>query len=179
MSENKAGMFIPALIGGTIAGVLSGIPLVNCLCCLWIIGGGIIAAHFLAKESPTPLTSGDGAIVGVFAGLIAAVVDFLVSIPLAPITNNFLRGMFEKIAEYAEEMPAGWEDWLESNTWETSIPMFFFGLVINAVIFSLLSALGGIIGVSLFKRKSAPASQGVIDVPKDSITSEDTDNNQS
>jgi len=125
------------------------------------------------------LTAGDGAIVGVFAGLIAAVVDFLISIPLAPLTNNFLRGLFEKVAEYAEEMPAGWENWVEKNTWETSVPMFLFGLVINAVIFSLLSALGGVIGVSLFKKRKPPTAQGVIDVPKDSVTIEDTDNNKS
>ena len=66
MNDQRPGMFVPALIGGVIAGVLSGIPIVSCLCCLWIIGGGILAAYFLTKESSVALTAGDGAIVGIF-----------------------------------------------------------------------------------------------------------------
>ncbi len=36
----------PALIGGVILGVLSAVPFVNalnCLCCLWVIAGGVVA----------------------------------------------------------------------------------------------------------------------------------------
>ena len=67
-------MFVPALIGGVVAGVLSGIPLLNCLCCLWIIGGAMLSSYLLAKNSPVALSAGDGAIVGAFSGIIAAVV---------------------------------------------------------------------------------------------------------
>jgi hypothetical protein len=38
---------------------------------------------------------------------------------------------------------------------------------INIVVFSALGALGGIIGISLFNKKTSPPAQGVIDVPKD------------
>lgn len=171
MSQNdKAGFFIPALVGGAVAGVLTGIPLINCLCCLWIIGGGVIAAYFLNKESHKPITTGDGAIVGVFAGIVAAVIDFLISIPLAPISNAFFRNMMERFAEYAEEMPAAWDSWLERGFTESTIPMMLFGMVINAVIFSVLGALGGIIGVSMFKKKQRPAEGDVIDVSQNTNT---------
>ena len=91
MNNQRPGMLMPALVGGAVAGVLSGIPFVNCLCCLWAIGGGMLAAHMLTKDSPIALTTGDGAIVGIFSGIVATIVDFFVSIPLAPIANEFIR----------------------------------------------------------------------------------------
>ncbi len=179
MNEARPGMFVPALIGGAFAGILTAIPFINCLCCLWIIGGGMLAAYFLTKDSPIVLSVGDGAIAGVFAGIIGAVVDFLISIPLAPINNAFFQSMFERLSEYMGEMPEGWEGWFEGD-FETSIPFILLGLVINVVVFSIMGALGGIIGMSLFARRfSSGKSQGVIDVPKDKFTNETPDNHQS
>ncbi|MCZ7371502.1 MAG: hypothetical protein O8C66_13445, partial [Candidatus Methanoperedens sp.] len=64
MDNRRPEYLVPALISGAVAGVLSGIPFVNCLCCLWIIGGAILATNLLAKKTPALLTAGDGAIVG-------------------------------------------------------------------------------------------------------------------
>lgn len=178
MNEQRPGMFIPALIGGVFAGILSGIPFINCLCCLWIIVGGIMAAYFLTKNSPAPLSASDGAIVGVFAGIIGAVVEFLISIPLNPINEAIYRDMMNKITEYTEDVPEWWGSMMEGG-WETSIPFILIGLVINVVAFSVLGALGGIMGVSLFKKKSGPSDQGVIDVSKDQVQVKTSDNSQS
>lgn len=168
MNDQRPGMFVPALIGGTIAGVLSGIPIVNCLCCLWIIGGGILAAYFLTKESSVVLTAGDGAIVGIFTGIIAAVIDVLVSIPFRAMSEKIVQGMIDRFSQYYEEMPSGWESWLENGNLEGSFVWTTLGLVISAVIFSALGALGGIIGVSLFaKKKSTQDAGGVGNVSQD------------
>ncbi|MCD6516950.1 MAG: hypothetical protein J7L72_05985 [Candidatus Aminicenantes bacterium] len=177
MEEQKISMLVPALIGGGIAGVLSGIPVLNCLCCLWIIAGGIIAVFFLNKESTKPLTMGEGAIVGVFSGLVATAADFLISIPLAPLTNKFIASLMERIAEYADEMPAGWETWMERGAGSTHVSLVLLGILINALVFSVLGALGGIIGVSIFKRDNAKKGEkDVVDVPEDSRTIKDADN---
>lgn len=178
MNQTRPGMFVPALIGGAFAGILTAIPFVNCLCCLWIIGGGVLAAYFLTKNSPVVLSVGDGAIAGVFAGIVGAVVDFLISIPLTPINNAFFQNMFERLGEYMGQMPEGWESWFEGD-FETSIPFTLLGLVINVVIYSIIGALGGIIGMSLFGKRFFPnTAQGVIDVPKDQVSSETSDNHQ-
>ena len=179
MDNQRPRMLIPALIGGAIAGILSGIPLVNCLCCLWIIGGGVIAAYFLTKDSPIPLAVGDGAIVGVFAGMIAAAVAFLISIPMAPLEDALARSMTDWISEYADQVPEFWQDFMEGEGLESSLPFMILELFINAVVYSLLSALGGIIGISLFNKKKKTSAQGVIDVPKDEIDIETPDNHQS
>lgn len=168
MNNQKSGMFIPALIGGALAGFLSGIPFFNCLCCLWIIGGAMLASYLLAKDSPVALSAGDGAIVGVFTGIIAAVVQTFVNIPLRAFNREFFQRIMERAVEYMEEMPPGWESWIEGGTGDKSVPMLFLGLVISVVVFSVLGALGGIIGISLFGKKFLPSkTEGVIDVPKD------------
>src|SRR5262245_31621605 len=54
----------PALTGGVFLGLLSSLPFVsagNCICCMWIIGGGAIATALLARQQPGRLLSyGDG-----------------------------------------------------------------------------------------------------------------------
>ncbi len=176
MNERKPEMFIPALIGGAVAGVASGIPLLNCLCCLWVIGGGMLAAYVLQKDSLFPLTAGDGAIVGVFSGIIAAVVEFLVSIPLTPLNRIFFTNLMERMAEFSDKMPSGWESWIEKGGIETSLAAALFGLFVNTITFSLLGLLGGVIGISIFKKKKTPE---IVNIPKDSIRTKNSDNSQS
>jgi hypothetical protein len=68
-------MLLPALVGGGIAGLLSGIPLVGCLCCLWLLLGGAIAVYMLRGKS---LSMKEALIVGIFAGFFAALAGSLV-----------------------------------------------------------------------------------------------------
>lgn len=174
MNDQRPGMFIPALIGGVTAGILSGIPIVNCLCCLWIIGGGVLAAYFLAKESPVKLTAGDGAIVGIFTGIIAAIVEALVNIPFRAFSEKLVQDMMDRFSQYYDEMPSGWESWLGDGGMEGSFVWTILGFVFSVVVFSAFGALGGIIGISLFsKKKLKPTVEGVLDV------SEDTSDRQS
>lgn len=168
MNDQRPGMFVPALIGGVIAGILSGIPIVNCLCCLWIIGGGILAAYFLTKESPVVLTAGDGAIVGIFTGIIAAIVQAVVNIPFRAVSEKLVQGIMDRFSQYYDEMPSGWESWLEDGDFEGSMVWTILGLVVSVIIFSALGALGGIIGISIFRKKEAVKNvEGVVDVSED------------
>ena len=53
-----------ALIGGVIVGLLSAIPLVNYCCCIWGIGGGLVAGLIFIKGSPTFVGLGVGGLCG-------------------------------------------------------------------------------------------------------------------
>ncbi len=193
MNNQRPEMFVPALIGGVVAGILScvwfiaglmmvanllaksstaglliGAPIFNCLCCLWIIGGAMLASYLLAKNSPVALSAGDGAIVGVFSGIIAAVANTFVSIPFERITVDLIYKIIEYLPQSTEEMPFEMERLMEGGAEGTTISGFFFSLVIKAIIFSILGALGGIIGISLFGKKFLPDKpEGGGDVPKD------------
>jgi hypothetical protein len=156
MSDQRPKMIAPALIGGLVAGVLSGIPLIGCLCCLWIIGGAMLAAHLLARESPLSLTAGDGAVVGVLTGIFASVAKTLLDIPMQAINLGLGRRMLEWLSEqFGEAMPSGWESRLEQDLPGPGLAWFFLGLLFTAVVFAALGALGGVLGVSLFGKKAA------------------------
>jgi len=158
MNNRRPEYLVPALIAGAVAGVFSGIPFVNCLCCLWIIGGAMLAAHMLAKNTPGPLTAGDGAIVGALTGIVAATVDALMSVPLRPINEAFVRRFMESLARVAGQLPPGLQDLMQRRTSTGfSLAGFFLGLFLSAAIFAVLGVLGGVIGISLFGRKKTPA----------------------
>jgi hypothetical protein len=170
MNGQKPNYLTPALIGGAIAGILSGIPVLNCLCCLWIIGGAIVAAYRLGKDAQTSLTSGDGAIVGAFSGVFGAVVNSLVGIPFQAMNLAFAKRVFERIAEYGQNMPSDWETWFNRGAGPFSVAWFLFGLVIAAAIFAALGALGGIIGVALFGKKTSGTPQAPLPPPPQPAT---------
>src|SRR4029078_9751052 len=94
----------PALLGGLFMGVLSALPIIgvgNCCCCLWVIGGGVVAAYLLQQSQQAPLTPGDGAIVGLMAGLFGAVIDGVISVPVHLMTGGlnarFMQRMIERM----------------------------------------------------------------------------------
>ncbi len=159
----------PALIGGAAAGVLSGLPVIQCLCCLWIIAGAALAVSLAAKDAPGPLRPGEGALVGAAAGIAAAVVHSLVNIPFQAVHMAFFRRIFEHLAEYGQTMPEGWQDLLNrTDAGSFSATGFILGLLVFAALFAVFGALGGIIGAALFGKKtptSATAPQTAVPPP--------------
>jgi hypothetical protein len=157
--DQRPEYFRPALIAGIAAGVLSGLPFIgvaNCVCCLWIIGGAAVAAKMLAASTPALLTTGDGAIVGVLTGIVAAVVDAIISIPLRPLNLGLARRLLDKAAELGGQMPSSLEDMLNQSGGILSPGWFLLGLLVSAIVFAAVGALGGIIGVALFAKKGRP-----------------------
>jgi len=154
MPETRANMLVPAIIGGLAAGVLSALPVANCFCCLWIIAGAILATYLYFRESSALPHSADAVLIGVLTGLVATLVDFFLSIPFRAMSLAFAQRFLQTLAQFTEEMPAGWENWLEKgNLAQLSLPLAIFSLMIRAIIFAGLGALGGVIGLSLFGRR--------------------------
>ncbi len=160
MIHERPGMFQPALIGGIAAGVLTAVPFVNCFCCLWIIGGAVLSAYLYNRRSSVSLTPGDGAVLGVLTGIGAAVTDSIISLPFESMNREFIRRFMNQFSEFVEEMPAGWERWLDQRAGPTSPAWFLLGLLSSAVIYAAFGALGGLIGASIVSRKKGPPLPG-------------------
>jgi hypothetical protein len=155
----------PALIGGVALGLLSAIPVVSALnicCCAWVLGGGALAAYLYIKASPTPVTSGDGALLGLLAGGFGAVVFLLIGVPLGLIFGQVFQGMFVQIManvnpEFAEQMRRQIE--LQQHMpLSARLPILLLSYLLNAVVILVFATIGGLVGVALFeKRKGANA----------------------
>jgi len=150
----------PALLGGAVLGVLSAIPIVNLgnlCCCLWVVCGGLVAAYVLQQEQAEPITPGDGAIVGLFAGLFGTLVTVLLSIPIsmvmAPIQRQFLERMNQN-----GQMPPGFEDFAASTAAGVIGAVFFAMIFLMAAV--VFSTLGGLLGAAIFKKPGQPATGG-------------------
>jgi len=133
----------PALLGGLIVGILSGvlsiIPIANYCCCLWSIGGGVLAAFIYIKGSSVPVKIGDGALVGGLAGVVGGILYLIINVPL-----TLLIGMAALGAQ------------LRQTGLNIPVPPFVLVIissVITAVILAVLAALGGIIGVAIFEKR--------------------------
>ncbi len=94
----------PVLLGGLVIGVLSALPVIsiaNC-CCLWIAGGGAVAAYLGQQQAADRFSVGDGALYGALAGLVGACVWLLVWTPihliLSPLQARISRSSWHRPA---------------------------------------------------------------------------------
>ena len=149
----------PALIGGVFIGVLSVIPFVsaaNLCCCLWAILGGLLATYLYVKNSPTPASAGDGAVLGVIAGAVGAVISLILGIPIAlamgPVMRNMIVSLMQNLdPRQAEMMRQQFE--AQGN----AIGPLVVQSLIGAALLFVFAILGGLLGVPIFeKRKGAP-----------------------
>jgi hypothetical protein len=160
---------MPALVGGLITGIFSVIPVVNlanCCFCGWALFGGAIAAKMLIDRTPRQVKSGDGAKVGLIAGLIAAAAYLLISAPLvlSGALEGFQNQMMARMAEISNDptVQEVMQRAIEENQNRTALQKFI-GALVFLIPFSILlwafSILGGLLGVALFeKRKDLPPS---------------------
>lgn len=159
---------VPILAGGAFLGILSALPILNwanCLCCFWVIAGGALAVFLYTRNFPVnlpPPTYGDGALLGVLAGIVGAVIDTLVSIPVSMVTSSFMGGPWQKQMEEAlsdPEIPEEMREVLMSlMAGGLGIGAIVLGLLFALVIFTIFGAIGGLIGIALFKPSGYPPS---------------------
>ena len=149
----------PALLGGLAIGVLSALPVINLAncCCAWILFGGALAAYLMQQNHPEPVQIGDGAITGLLAGSIGAVVWLIVSIPISAVMAPLQSEMSQRLLRNASEMTPELRSLLESMQGGPVIGLgLLFGFLLMLFVSTLFGMLGGLFGALMF-RKSPPA----------------------
>jgi hypothetical protein len=143
----------PAIIGGVVVGLLSAIPFVNFLnicCCLWALLGGALASYLYIKGSPIPAKTGDGAVLGLLAGIVGAAIYIVIGIPieflLRGTTNEMVLRIFERIN------PAQVEMMRQMLAEQTVVGAIVKGLIV-AVLLLIFSTVGGLLGVPIFEKR--------------------------
>ena len=151
------------LIGGVFIGVLSALPVIsiaNC-CCLWVIGGGAVAAYLLQQGQPQPIEVGDGALVGCLAGVCGAFVYAVVSIPVQLMIGPIQEQMAEFLRGNADLPPELLEMLDQVNAADPAVVVFgfLFMFVMMLGVGVIFGTLGGLLGAVIF-RKSSPTLDG-------------------
>jgi hypothetical protein len=156
----------PAFWGGLLIGVLSGLPFVNignCCCCLWVLLGGGLAVYLRQQNSPFQIMAGEGALVGLMAGVVGAVVCTILSIPLQLIIGAGQEQALERILSNPDFPPEGRE---VVERFFVGPGRWIVGLIVTLIVFPIFGALGGLLGVAIFKKNlPPPPPPGTIDVP--------------
>ena len=134
---------MPALIGGAIIGVLcsilGNIPLVNFCCCLVGIVGGLLAVMLYVKKSPTPVSIGEGAMLGAMAGAIGGVIYFIFTT---------LIGLLIGAAAYEAQMRQ-----YGGNVPVSGMVLVMVAALIGGILLTILATIGGLVGIPIFEKR--------------------------
>jgi hypothetical protein len=111
----------------------------------------------LQSGTPQPITMGDGALVGLLAGLFGAVVNMIISVPMNMLTGPFQQQLIQRFADSQPDLPDNVRQMVDSMgvgavSVVGTIMAFFMMLILGAV----FSSLGGLLGAFFFKKKVAP-----------------------
>ncbi|HEY0405978.1 MAG TPA: hypothetical protein VGC89_09645 [Pyrinomonadaceae bacterium] len=154
MTAGRVSKLQPALIGGVLIGVLSvgtqmiPVPAASWCCCLWGALGGVLAAYLYIKRSPTPVKVGDGALLGLMAGGIGALVYALIALPI----TYFIVDPEVLQAQIEERLRRSGSHFDIRPYWGW---LLLLGILIQGVFLAVLSLLGGLIGVPIFEKRKA------------------------
>lgn len=150
----------PVLLGGLLIGVLSALPVVsmgNCLCCAWVVLGGVMAVSLLQQSQSSPVSTGDGALVGMLAGLVGAVVGSLLAIPIQMLMGPMAADTLQQLLERGDDVPPQVRDLLaQVSSGGVGWALALAGFVVNLLVNAIFGALGGLLGTVLFKPSTPP-----------------------
>ncbi|HSR69798.1 MAG TPA: hypothetical protein VLU25_17850 [Acidobacteriota bacterium] len=165
MTDASVSKMRPALIGGLVLGVASGIPFVNalnCACCLWVIIGGVLASYLYLKESTVAVSYGDAAVLGLLTGIVGAVISTVVSFPITLLFNIGGASEMQEALEQLRSNPDIPPEFVEFFEWMVESGMLgagfsVIGLLFSLLVFALFAMLGAIIGVAVFQKDKGSA----------------------
>jgi hypothetical protein len=133
-----------AVIGGVVAGVLTGLPIVGGCCFLWALAGGFLAFFMYTKSVPGPMEMGDAAKLGATAGVIGAVISIIVGLPF------FLLGVGMSAMGNSDMPNAGVATGIAAAGG-------VLGFVLKAVFIVVFCVLGAVIGAAILGKKGGAA----------------------
>jgi hypothetical protein len=171
MNQEKPEMIQAALIGGVFLGVASALPIlewVNCACCILVIGGGLLASFIYLRDYPSQapqVTYGDGALLGVFTGIVGGLVWTIVEIPLAYLQLKLGLDV-DDLAELEEllsdpDIPPVLQEVMKSilSGGALSVGIIVIGIIAHLLIAVVFACIGAIIGVAIFQPKPPVVQQ--------------------
>jgi len=135
----------PMVIGGVIGGILSSIPIINCLncCCLLYMASGAIAIYLIPREAKS-IDLEDGALVGAGSGAIAGLVDgvlgTIIDLTVGKAINASMMAMMGMPPSMQQQMMA--EHFMNSS-------LAILSILIAIVLGAIFGTIGAIIYIKI------------------------------
>jgi hypothetical protein len=154
-------MLMPAIWGGLAIGILSALPFVgaiNICCCAWVITGGLLAAYVLQSNTPEPITAGDGAVVGLLAGIAGAFVYGIVLLPVNIISGPVQRRALLRLVDQLPNLPPELRETITNIGSSPSMAIVgaVTGVLMMLFVGGIFATAGGLLGSVLFKKTAVP-----------------------
>jgi hypothetical protein len=148
---NTRALGIAVLVSGLVIALLSKIPVIslfNCILCIWVWLGGILAVFLYQRNQPvaTPVKLEHGALIGALAGIAGAFIGAIFGLIFGSINGAIFQAINNaaNIGEYGQYL--------------TAIGGFsIIGLGCDLVLYTIFGALSGLLGAAIFKPKAVPA----------------------
>lgn len=156
----------PAIIGGLIVGILSatpGLQLLNCCLCAWPVIGGLVATKMVISRSPRAVKTGEGAQIGLMAGLVGGGIMLVIAtlLILTGINEIIVKGMLTFLSqisqdEKSQEAIAQVLTATQNQSMGQKLVGGLIGNIVMIVIYVSFTVLGGLLGVALFEKRKDP-----------------------
>lgn len=134
--------------------------LINMICCLGVIIGGVVAAQQFTSRTGASVSAGDGAVLGALAGVGGAVLAAFLDLLLRPVgldSQSINQGMMQNMMEGMEGVQG--QEGIMQGFQGGGAMMFVVGLVFSVVLYAIFGAIGGAIGAAIFGQ-DAPQDTG-------------------
>ena len=158
--------FQPALLGGVVIGVLSGLPFVNignCCCCLWVVAGGVLTVYLQQQaRNPVPLETSEAVLGGLIAGVVGAFIGMVIDVALSPLVGPLQMQMAQRWIENLPNVPPEVRDQIDQASRQGQVSQAsgkILGLVITLPVYAVMAMLGALLGLAFFRKGAPPAPQ--------------------
>lgn len=138
------------------------VSLINFICCAGVVLGGIAGVAVYRKEligTDIIMTGKDGGIIGLLSGFLAAVVVSGITLITMLYSNvNIFSEMMPALAKFGSPLPPEFKEVIDKFSGEYMkygySPTYVIILsLMNLVLYPLFGALGGLLAVSINKKK--------------------------
>jgi hypothetical protein len=161
----------PAILGGLIIGLITGLPAISflnkCCCCGGVMLCGMLSLYLYKqefKDEMPPLESSDALVLGIIAGLAGALIGAIIGVLSIFIFGPVDKKIAIKLLKWAESQGTLPPDALNKademiDTLQKSIDGgiklrdIFADLLFGLILYPIFSMIGGLIGYGIFGKK--------------------------
>jgi len=119
--------------------------------------GGGVAAYLMQQNHPEPIAIGDGAIVGLLAGLVGGCVWLIASVPIGFAMAPFQSEMAGEVLRNSRDLPPELRRLIEEMSGGPTIGIgLLIGFFVMLIISTLFGMLGGLFGALMFRKNPPP-----------------------